>query len=61
MVRTDVSRPLADLFRRAHIALPPRAKQMAPPKPAPSAKFARKRRGRRRRGATSSRISPKAA
>src|SRR5512145_3021532 len=61
LVRTDVSRPLADLFRRAHIALPPRAKQIAPPKPPPAAKSAQKRRGRPRRGATSSRISPKAA
>jgi hypothetical protein len=33
LVRTDVSKPIADLFRHAHIALPPRARQMAPPKP----------------------------
>jgi len=61
LVRTDVSKPIADLFCHAHIALPPRAKQMAPPKPVSPTKSARKRRGRPRRGATSSRISPKAA
>jgi hypothetical protein len=32
VVRTDVAKPIADLFRHAHIAMPPRAKQMAPPK-----------------------------
>jgi hypothetical protein len=61
LVRTDVSKPIADLFCHAHIALPPRAKQMAPPEIVPPIKSARKRRGRPRRGATSSRISPKAA
>jgi len=61
LVRTDVSKPSADLFCHAHIALPPRAKQMAPPEIVPPIKSARKRRGRPRRGATSSRISPKAA
>jgi len=61
LVRTDVSKPIADLFHHAHIALPPRARQMAPPKAVPPKKSARKRRGRPRRGATSSRISPKAA
>jgi hypothetical protein len=60
LVRTDVSKPIADLFCHAHIALPPRAKQMAP-EIVPPIKSARKRRGRPRRGATSSRISPKAA
>jgi hypothetical protein len=59
LVRTDVAQPIAELFRHAHIALPPRARQMAPPKLAPPAKFARKRRGRPRRSATSSRISQK--
>jgi transposase len=61
LVRTDVSKPIADLFCHAHIALPPRARQMAPPKIVSPTKSARKRRGRPRRGATSSRISPKAA
>jgi hypothetical protein len=61
LVRTDVSKPIADLFCHAHIALPPRAKQMAPPKIVSPTKSTRKRRGRPRRGATSSRISPKAA
>ena len=51
---------IADLFHHAHIALPPRARQMAPPKLVPPKTSARKRRGRPRRGATSSRISPKA-
>ena len=58
LVRTNVAKPIADLFRHAHIALPPRATQMAPPKLAPNTKSARKRRGRPRRGATPSRISP---
>jgi transposase len=61
LVRTDVAKPIADLFRHAHIALPPRAKQMAPPKPVSPTKSVPTRRGRPRRGATSSRISPKAA
>jgi transposase len=61
LVRTDVSKPIADLFRHAHIALPPRARQMAPPKPVSLTKSAPKRHGRPRRSATSSRISPKAA
>jgi Transposase DDE domain len=61
LVRTDVSKSIADLFCHAHIALPPRAKQMAPPKIVSPTKSTRKRRGRPRRGATSSRISPKAA
>jgi hypothetical protein len=61
LVRTDVSKPIADLFHHAHIALPPRARQMAPPKLVPPKTSARKRRGRPRRGATPSRISPKAA
>jgi hypothetical protein len=46
LARTDVAKPIAELFRHAHIALPPRAKQMAPPELAPPAKSARKRRGR---------------
>ena len=39
LVRTDVSKPIADLFCHPHIALPPRAKQMAPPKLAPRPKW----------------------
>ena len=61
VVRTDVAKPIADLFRHAHIAMPPRAKQTAPPKLVSPTKSARKRRGRPRRGATSLPISPKAA
>jgi hypothetical protein len=49
------------LFRHAHIALPPRAKQMAPPKSVSPVKSAPKRRGCPRCGAALSRISPKAA
>ena len=61
LVRTDASTAVAKLFRHAHIALPPRARQTAPPKPAPAAPSAKKRRGRPRRSATSSRISPQTA
>jgi len=32
---TDVSKPIPDLFRHAHIALPPRTRQTAPPKLVP--------------------------
>jgi hypothetical protein len=49
---------VAALFRHAHIALPPRTKQTAPPKAASSSISIRKRRGRPKRSATSSRISP---
>jgi hypothetical protein len=58
LVRTDASRNVAALFRQAHIALPPRAKQTAPPTAAPSLTAAQKRLGRPRRSATRSRISP---
>ena len=58
LVRTDATRNVASLFRHAHIALPPRAKQTAPPKAASSSIPIRKRRGRPKRSATSSRISP---
>jgi hypothetical protein len=58
LVRTDATRNVAALFRHAHIALPPRAKQTAPPKAAPSSIPIRKRRGRPKCSATSSRISP---
>ena len=57
LVRTDAAPSVAALFRAAHVALPPRATQTAPPKPALS-KSANKRRGRPRRSATPSRISP---
>jgi hypothetical protein len=58
LVRTDATANVAALFRHAHIALPPRAKQTAPPAAAASAsKFTHKRRGRPKRSATSSRIS----
>ena len=51
LVRTLTPKSIAALLRHAHIALPPRANQTAPPKPQPS--ITRKRRGRPRRGATS--------
>jgi hypothetical protein len=44
LVRTDVSKPIADLFRHAHFALPARAGQMALPKPVLPTKSAPKRR-----------------
>ena len=56
LVRTDVSKSIADLFCHVHIALPPRAKQMAPPKIVSPTKSTGKRRGRPMRGATSSRM-----
>jgi hypothetical protein len=59
LVRTDATPAVTDLFRRVHIALPPRARQAKPPDPEPAPKPALKRRGRPRRSATSSRISPK--
>ncbi len=58
MVRTDAAPTITALFRQAHVALPPRARQTAPPKAAAPAKSAPKRRGRPRRSATPSRISP---
>ena len=58
MVRTDAARTITALFRQAHVALPPRARQTAPPKPTASRKSTPKRRGRPRRSATSLRISP---
>jgi hypothetical protein len=51
--RRDRAKPVAELFRHAYIALPPRAERMAPSKLVP----ARRRRGRPRRSTTSSRIS----
>ena len=58
MVRTDAAPTTTALFRPAHVALPPRARQTAPPKPAAHSKPARKRRGRPKRSATPLRISP---
>jgi transposase len=50
-VRSDASPAVAALFRRAHIALPPRARQARSPPASPLIR-APKRRGRPRRGAT---------
>ena len=57
MVRTDAARTIAALFRQAHVALPPRARQTAAPKPEASTKSAPKRQGRPKRSATTLRIS----
>jgi hypothetical protein len=51
LVRTDAAPPIAALFRAAHVALPPRARQARPP-PTAQSKPAKKRRGRPRRSAT---------
>ena len=51
LVRTDATPTLTRLFKHAHVALPPRARQARPP-PAAQPKPARKRRGRPRRSAT---------
>ncbi len=61
LVRTDAAPNVAVLFRAAHIALPPRARQVAPAKAAAPSPSAKKRRGRPRRSATPSRISPQPA
>ena len=45
LVRTDAAPSIMSLFRRAHIALPPRARQARPP-PIAQPKPTRKRRGR---------------
>jgi transposase len=58
LVRTDAAPTITALFRQAHVALPPRARQTAPPKPTAPSKPARKRRGRPKRSATPLRISP---
>jgi transposase len=52
LVRTDASKVVVDLFRHAHIGLPPRAKQIGPPKPRAVPNSRSKRRGRPRRSAT---------
>jgi transposase len=57
LVRTDATPTVAAIFRQAHIAMPPRARQTLPPKPPELPKTPR-RRGRPRRSATSPRISP---
>jgi hypothetical protein len=51
LVRADAAPMVTMLFKSAHIALPPRARQARPPRPPP--KRAQKRRGRPRRSATS--------
>ena len=51
LLRTDAAASITSLFRRAHVALPPRARQARPPPP--QTKPARKRRRRPRRSATS--------
>ncbi len=50
LVRTDAAPTVSALFKHAHIALPPRARQARPPPPAQS-KSPRKHRGRPRRSA----------
>ena len=61
LVRTDAAPSVTALFRAAHVALPPRARQTAPPKPQAPPASAKKRRGRPRRGATPPQISPQTA
>ena len=51
LVRSDAAPAVTTLFKRAHLALPPRARQARPPPPAPS-NSPRKRGGRPRRSAT---------
>ena len=54
LIRTDATPDVAAIFRQAHIALPPRARQTLPPKP-PQLPKVRRRRGRPpRRSATPS-------
>jgi len=61
LVRTDAAPNVTALFRAAHVALPPRARQTAPPKPQAPPALAKKRRGRLKRGATPPRISVQTA
>jgi len=61
LVRTDAAPSVTALFRAAHVALPPRAGQTAPPKPQAPPASAKKRPGRPRRSATTPRISPQTA
>ena len=58
-VRSDASPAVAALFKRAHIALPPRARQTPTAARVPNPVRAPRRRGRPRRSATTPRISPK--
>jgi len=51
LVRSDAAPAVTTLFKRAQLALPPRARQARPPPPA-QLKPAQKRRGRPRRSAT---------
>jgi len=51
LVRSDAAPAVTTLFKRAQLALPPRARQARPPPPA-QLKRAQKRRGRPRRSAT---------
>ena len=60
LIRTDATSAVAVIFRHARIALLPRARQPFPPKP-PQLPKTRRPRGRPRRSATSSRISPELA
>ena len=54
LIRTDATPDVAAIFRQAHVALPPRARQTLPPKP-PQLPKVRRRRGRPpRRSATPS-------
>jgi transposase len=46
LVRTDAAPTISALFRHAPVALPPRARQTAPPKPTAPRKSTPKRRGR---------------
>ena len=61
LVRTDAAPSVTALFRAAHVALPPRARQTAPPKPQAPPALAKKRRGRPKRGATPPQLSPQIA
>ena len=61
LVRADAAPSVTALFRAAHVALPPRARQTAPPKPQAPPALAKKRRGRPKRGATPPQISPQIA
>jgi hypothetical protein len=58
LVRTDAAPTTTALFRQAHVALSPRARQTAPPKPTVPSKPTSKHRGRPRRSAAPLRISP---
>jgi hypothetical protein len=51
LLRTDAAPSITSLFRRAHLALPPRARRARPP-PLAQTKRVRKRRGRPTRSAT---------